>query len=93
MCTGQAYPLVYPRVVLVDIVSLYLQILFFLICFISWKFLAQTKVVRLGMVDLSVDEYVIDEGTRRQMEAEEAQRQKRLREFGSWKWRLYYWLV
>jgi amino acid permease len=87
------YPLVYPRVVLIDIVSLYLQIPLFFICFISWKILAQTKVVRLGMVDLSVDEYVVDEGTRQQMEAEEARRQGRLKERGSWKWRLYYWLV
>ena len=93
ICAGQLYPLVYPRVVLIDIVSLYLQIPLFFVCFISWKFLAQTKVVRLDMVDLSVDEYVADEETRQQMKAEEAQRQRRLKGYGSWKWRLYYWLV
>jgi len=80
-------------VALIDIVSLYLQIPLFFICFISWKFLAQTKAVELDMVDLNVDEYVLDEGTRQQMEAEEARRQRRLEGFGSWKWRLYYWLV
>ena len=93
VCAAQAYPLVYPRVVLIDIVSLYLQVPLFFICFISWKRLARTKVVKLDMVDLDVDEYVLDEGTRRQMEAEEAQRQRRLEGSGSWKWRLYYWLV
>jgi amino acid permease len=87
------YPFLYPEVVLIDIVSLYLQIPLFFICFISWKFLAQTKVVRLEMVDLNVDECVLDEGTRQEMEAEEARRQRRLKGFGSWKWRLYYWLV
>jgi len=87
------YPLVYPRVSLIDIVSLYLQIPFFFVCFIAWKVLVQTKVVRLDMVDLSVDEYIVDEGTRGQMEAEEARRQGRLKGSGSWAWRLYYWLV
>jgi hypothetical protein len=90
---GQVYPLVYPRVILIDIVSLYLQIPLFLVCFIAWKVLAQTKVVRLDIVDLSVDEYILDDGTREQMEAEERQRQGRLKGFGSWKWRLYYWLA
>lgn len=93
MFSGQMYPLVYPRVILIDIVSLYLQIPFFFVCFIAWKVLAQTKVVKLDMVDLTVDEYVLDEGTREQMEAEETRRQRRLKGFGSWKWRLYYWLV
>ena len=87
------YPLVYPRVILIDIVSLYLQIPFFCICFIAWKVLVQTKVVRLDMVDLDVDEYVLDEETRTQMEEEEARRQERLKGSGSWAWRLYYWLV
>jgi len=91
--SGQMYPLVYPRVVLIDIVSLYLQIPLFFICFISWKFLAQTKVVRLDMADLSVDEYVPDEEARQEMEAGEAQRQSRLKGIGSWRWRLYYWLA
>lgn len=87
------YPLVYPRVILIDIVSLYLQIPFFFVCFIAWKVLVQTKLVRLDMVDLDIDEYIPGEAAKRQMEAEEARRQIRLKGFCSWAWRFYYWLV
>jgi amino acid permease len=93
ICAGQIYPLVYPKVILIDIVSLYLQIPLFLVCFIAWKVLAQTSLAALDKVDLKMDEYILDDGTREQMEAEEARRQGRLKGPGSWTWRMYYWLA
>jgi amino acid transporter, AAT family len=89
----QTYSVVVPKFVLVDFISLYLQVPVFLTFYFGWKIWHRSSVVDLRKVDLEEDQYRPDSETRAQLDREEEQRQAKLSSSQGWRWRLYYWLV
>lgn len=89
----QTYSVTVPRFVLVDFLSLYLQVPMFFIFYFGWKLWRGSKTVDLKTVDIQADQYKADSETQAFLDEEEAHRQARIHGNRGWLWTMYYWLV
>lgn len=89
----QTYNVVVPRFNPVDFISLYLQVPVFLTFYVARKLLHPSPIVDLAKVDLQSDQYKADPATQAILDAEEEQRQARIRGANGWWWKVYYWLT
>lgn len=80
----QTYSVTVPRFVLVDFLSLYLQVPMFFIFYFGWKLWRGSKTVDLKTVDIQADQYKADSETQAFLDEEEAHRQARIHGNRGW---------